>query len=200
MTEPFSLEVLPMNYERITSPGKLFDRSPRSVRSSVKATAEHCPECDQLMGFLAYRSRVPARDGGEAKCKRSFYLCTNQEAHGGKSAVFVARKSAGRKRLPDSERRTVSVATKLTDEEAAKLDQLRGQMGRGEWLREAAFKRAPSPIPEINRDAWAELSRVGGNLNQVAKKMNQGDEVDAEQVRALLDQVRNALLGVRDES
>jgi mobilization protein MobC len=35
----------------------------------------------------------------------------------------------------------------------------------------------PRPIPAINRTAWTELSRLAGNLNQLAHHANSGEGV-----------------------
>lgn len=45
-----------------------------------------------------------------------------------------------------------------------------------EFVRRAALKRRlpPAPPPQINRDIYQELSRIGNNLNQVARKIHQG--------------------------
>ena len=46
----------------------------------------------------------------------------------------------------------------------------------GEFCRVAALgKKLPAGIvPELNRKSWMELSRIGNNLNQIAKNLNQG--------------------------
>ena len=50
-------------------------------------------------------------------------------------------------------------------------------------------------IPEVNRQAWVELSRSASNLNQIAKKLNEGDQADIEQIRKELAAFRAALIG-----
>ncbi len=80
----------------------------------------------------------------------------------------------GPKPKPESEKRKHPVTCRLTDIEAVKVDERRGQMTRGEWIRTAALKRPPKIIPTVNREAWLALSKLAGNLNQIAKAVNQG--------------------------
>lgn len=91
------------------------------------------------------------------------------------------------------------VTCRLTDEEKAKVDQLRGAITRGEWLRRTALGRPPRMVPELNRQAWLELARLAGNLNQLAQAVNQGrkdlPQVDFEALRALTQQLRLELIG-----
>jgi Bacterial mobilisation protein (MobC) len=59
-----------------------------------------------------------------------------------------------------------------------------------EFVRRAALKRRlpPAPPPQINRDIYQELSRIGNNLNQVARKIHEGAvSVDLELVGTLTE-------------
>src|SRR5271170_460134 len=59
-----------------------------------------------------------------------------------------------------------------------------------EFVRRAALKRRmpPAPPPQINRDLYQELSRIGNNLNQVARKIHEGAvSVDLELVSTLTE-------------
>lgn len=100
--------------------------------------------------------------------------------------------------------RTVRVSVYLTEDEAGQLDQVRGGIGRGAWLRRAGLGRLPRVVPEVNQQAWAELSRVASNLNQYQRAINEGQAmpgpVDLSELRAAVDQLRRDLLGVSDES
>ena len=80
-------------------------------------------------------------------------------------------------------------------------------MQRGEYLRAASRGVLPPTIPAINREAWASLARVVGNLNQYQHRINDGLAAghDPELIQALADQVqklRAELLGIggADES
>ena len=59
----------------------------------------------------------------------------------------------------------------------------------------AALDRLPPMIPAVNQQAWVALSRSASNLNQIAKKLNEGDQADFEEVREVLAAFRAALIG-----
>lgn len=105
------------------------------------------------------------------------------------------RRRTGPKPLPATEKRNRCVSVRLNDSELAALDAKRGPYQRGEWFRMAALHRLPPMIPEVNRQAWVELSRSASNLNQIAKKLNEGDQADIEQIRKELAAFRAALIG-----
>jgi hypothetical protein len=56
-------------------------------------------------------------------------------------------------------------------------------------------------VPEINRQAYAELSRLASNLNQLARHLNStGHKITAQESEAvyrLLQEIRAGLLGVK---
>jgi hypothetical protein len=71
----------------------------------------------------------------------------------------------------------------------------------GVWLRTRALKRRlPRAIPEVNQQAWASLARVSGNLNQLARAINEGradrPAVDLAELRRLVDDLRRELIGL----
>lgn len=105
---------------------------------------------------------------------------------------------------PQAEQRRHSVSCRLTDAEIARLDDLRGEVSRGEWLRLAAMAKPPRIVPTVNKVAWADLSRAAGNLNQITRAINEGKlpvkDVPSVgkavmDVRAHLDAVRRLLIG-----
>lgn len=65
------------------------------------------------------------------------------------------------------------------------------------YLREAALSRLPPVIPELNKTAWVELSRIGGNLNQIAHQLNAGDSLPIAEIQQALGELRRALIGVK---
>lgn len=73
----------------------------------------------------------------------------------------------GRKPLPAELRRTHSVNCRLNGEELSILDSKRGKRQRGEWLRMAALDRLPPIISSLNKEKWAELGRLGSNINRI---------------------------------
>lgn len=74
-------------------------------------------------------------------------------------------------------------------------------MQRGEYLRAAGLhQRLPASIPEINREAWASLSRSAANLNQIARKINLAypeGVPSLEDVRETLADFRLRLIGAK---
>lgn len=113
----------------------------------------------------------------------------------------------GRPPLPDDQRRNHRVEFWLNDAEFADLSYLCEQSGmtKGEMVRALILKK---PIqwmktPAINRQAYAELGRIGSNVNQAAKLANRyGSEPDTKafaELYALLHSVRLDLLGVSDD-
>lgn len=80
--------------------------------------------------------------------------------------------------IPLVDPRTHCVSVRLNDNELQKLDNQRGRMARGEYLRCAALDELPPTIPALNQQAWVELSKAAGNLNQIAKKLNSIENAD----------------------
>lgn len=114
------------------------------------------------------------------------------------------RRRHGPKPRPEAEQRRHAVSCRLTDAELVRLDQLRGEVSRGEWLRLAAMAKPPRIVPTVNKVAWADLARAAGNLNQITRAINEGKlsvkDVPSVgravmDVRAQLDAVRRLLIG-----
>ena len=114
------------------------------------------------------------------------------------------RRRRGPAPRPPEELRLHSVSCRLTDAELVTLDERRGEVSRGEWLRLAAMAKPPRIVPTVNKVAWADLARAAGNLNQITRAINEGKMPvkDAPsvgravmKVRAQLDAVRRLLIG-----
>jgi hypothetical protein len=91
------------------------------------------------------------------------------------------------------------VSSRFNDAELAALDERRGKMARGEYLRCALFGQIPNEIPTINREAWESLARASNNLNQIARKLNTDNirpDIDIDAVNEALRNFRNTLIGV----
>jgi mobilization protein NikA len=118
------------------------------------------------------------------------------------------RRRYGPAPLSDDEKRNVSVSSRLNKAEATQLDRLRSTTGmqRGEYLRCAALHLLPPPprtVPAINDQAYRELGKLAGNLNQLQKSINSGQVHDCpvELVIELIQKVdllRFALLGITE--
>ncbi|MGZ4881774.1 MAG: plasmid mobilization protein [Halobacteriota archaeon] len=106
------------------------------------------------------------------------------------------KRRRGPEPLADPRRHCVNV--RFNDEEVKLLDSKRKGLARAEWLRCASIDKLPVVIPEINQKAYAELAKVGSNLNQVAKQLNIDTTSKSwEEIVALLKSVRGALIGVK---
>lgn len=108
---------------------------------------------------------------------------------------------------PAAVRRT-TIGVRVSTAESAALKTKAEAMGLtpAEWLRQAALSRRlpPPPAPAINRAEYADLARLAGNLNQLARLAHQGGpvSVDSELLLRLADEVaglRLALLSVKRE-
>ena len=105
--------------------------------------------------------------------------------------------------------RTATIGVRVSASEYALL-RLKSEhmaMTPGQWLREAALtRRLPSPpVSAINREHYAELGRLAGNLNQLTRLANEGRPVtvaDALLLRlsAEVRTLRLALIGASTES
>jgi hypothetical protein len=95
----------------------------------------------------------------------------------------------GPKPRPLEKKRGVRVSVYFTTDELAELDARRGGACRGRFLRSAGLgRRLAAAIPELNRQAWAEMARIAGNLNQVTRALNTGGQVhDADLVGILAE-------------
>ena len=115
----------------------------------------------------------------------------------------LPRRKRGPKPLALADKREHCVSVRLNSAELAWLDGARAgvRMQRGEYLRSASRGVLPPTIPQINREAWASLARVAGNLNQYQAQINGGlsNGHPPEVIRDLADLVqklRSQLLGI----
>lgn len=114
------------------------------------------------------------------------------------------RRGTGRKslRLPPEEVRDHTVSVRLNTGELQQLDAQRAplRMQRGEYLRTAALHKLPRTLPQLNREAWIELSRAAANLHQISRHMNMHDgelPCTIDQLRGELATFRAALIGAK---
>lgn len=69
--------------------------------------------------------------------------------------------------------RTHHVSSWFSDDELAELDQKRGKMRRGSFVRNASLGKKITAIPPIeNIKAWSALAHTTSNLNQLTKHFN----------------------------
>lgn len=78
------------------------------------------------------------------------------------------------------EKREIKLTIRLTSSEHEKLRDLAhaARLQLAEFVRAAALGReitaAPPSVPELNREAYSELGRLAGNLNQISHNLNLG--------------------------
>ncbi|MBK0127060.1 hypothetical protein IAE30_25285 [Pantoea sp. S61] len=106
------------------------------------------------------------------------------------------------KKLPPNRLRRYSVTVRLNEVELSKLNQSRGQLSRSCWLRSSALKQLPPSIPEVNKEAWHQLTASLQMLNNLTSFLIRrgsdaqplSNEVDT--LRLKLSHVRDALLSL----
>ena len=115
----------------------------------------------------------------------------------------LPRRKRGPKPLALADVRVFTVSVRLNSAELVALDSARKlvKMQRGEYLRTASCGVLPPTIPAINREAWASLARVAGNLNQYQAAINEGNATGyppevINSLRELVQKLRGELLGV----
>jgi hypothetical protein len=99
------------------------------------------------------------------------------------------------------DRRIHHVSSWFSDAELAELDQRRGKLRRGSFVRSAALD-VPllTPAPLENLKAWQALAHTTANLNQIAKQLNSHTTVDIREVQELIAELRNRLIGVANDA
>lgn len=94
--------------------------------------------------------------------------------------------------------RTVEIKIRLSVNEHEKLLAKRGKMRLATWVRETCLHGMPPIIPQLNLAALPELQRIGGNLNQIAHRLNSGEAADILKIRSEVHRLRGALLGATE--
>ena len=106
---------------------------------------------------------------------------------------------------PNGASKRYAITVRVTDAELSRIDRERARVHllRGPFVRLAAFKRLPSVIPSVNRDAWGELIAIAeeiANLNDwldAHPGSRRGDIVALlSSIARDLSQVRRFLLGL----
>lgn len=89
----------------------------------------------------------------------------------------------GRIELNHEERRDISIQFRVNKVEFEYLKELVEASGleRGHYIRREILKSEPvikRKMPEVNQKTYIQLSSLGNNLNQVAKKLNSNNDFD----------------------
>ena len=105
--------------------------------------------------------------------------------------------------------RSAVVPIRMTTEERERLKEAAKPFGvsLSEFVRRAALKRRMpvAAVAEVNRETYAQLCRVGNNLNQLVRAVNEGRvaQVDPKilaELKQLIKEVGFQTLGVQDDS
>ena len=103
-----------------------------------------------------------------------------------------AKNKGGRPRMADEDKARNQLTVYLTDIQLADLAEkaAKQNMSTSQWLIKAAVRKLPKSIPEINRSAYTDLGKVGGNLNQIARKLNEGGQVSVSYLLSEIDALK----------
>jgi len=86
----------------------------------------------------------------------------------------------GRPRVEDQNKRVVQVNIRLTEEEHKTVTQYAQASGLSpaNWMRRKVFtgKFPPVKLSPLEASMYNELRSIGVNLNQIARKVNQGED------------------------
>ncbi len=113
----------------------------------------------------------------------------------------------GRIELNHEERRDISIQFRVNKVEFEYLKELVEASGleRGHYIRREILKSEPvikRKMPEVNQKTYIQLSSLGNNLNQVAKKLNSNNDFDNTKVSEtnfLIKQVSKRLLEIQKD-
>lgn len=107
----------------------------------------------------------------------------------------IKKTKRGPKSLQPEEKRNFTVSCRLNLKEVQRLDNLRKRLTKGEFLRLCFINHVPQTIPEINQQAYFELSKVAGNLATLATAMRSGEFIQFDEIKTLLSEFRLKLIG-----
>lgn len=130
-------------------------------------------------------------------------MTTQKEAH---APLGVEKRAGGRPAKPESEKlKNVPLRMTAAERQEAEKNASDAGLTLSAYLRDRTLgKPLKATVPAINREAYAELARLAGNLNQIAAHMNAtGEMTDLIVLRAMIDDLnrevkilRLALLGI----
>lgn len=107
----------------------------------------------------------------------------------------------GRPKLSPLERRVVRLTAGFTTTELQKIEARANAAGVevSELIRHLVLNQQINSVPQVNRQAYAELARLAGNLNQLAHHLNAGSVAGAADLAGPLDATLNAVQQLRAE-
>lgn len=84
-----------------------------------------------------------------------------------KSIRPAIKQSSSLNNLIPEKIRTHCVSVRLNNAELSKLNTLRGNCAKGEWLRMASLQKLPTIVPPVNIDTWKTLGEINQKLNRI---------------------------------
>ena len=106
----------------------------------------------------------------------------------------------GRSAIPENLLRTHCVSVRMNSAELGRLDKARGKTQRGEWMRLAGLDRLPPIVPDLNREAWGDLGRLGSNLARILAAVEAGKLTQVgDGLRELVAETQAQIKGLRAE-
>lgn len=101
----------------------------------------------------------------------------------------VKKRAGGRPTVPEAEqRKPLSIRLSDSERKAAQAAATAAGMSLSAYMRELVNgKRVQAVVPEVNRQAYADLARLAGNLNQLTARLNAGGDAGDELPRLLRD-------------
>jgi hypothetical protein len=112
------------------------------------------------------------------------------------SNIPVIKQSSNLPDLIPQTLRTHCVSVRLNNAELSKLNTLRGDYAKGEWLRMASLQKLPTIVPPINLNAWKTLSEINQKLNRIALHIDSKSK-DSKLTNTELFAVRRQILEIR---
>jgi len=92
------------------------------------------------------------------------------------------------------------VSVRLNNFELSKLNTLRGNRAKGEWLRMASLQKLPTIVPTVNIDTWKTLGEINQKLNRIGLHIDSKSEdsklthTELFAVKRLIKELRQNLL------
>lgn len=92
------------------------------------------------------------------------------------------------------------VSVRLNNFELSKLNTLRGNRAKGEWLRMASLQKLPTIVPTVNIDTWKTLGEINQKLNRIGLHIDSKSEdsklthTELFAVKRLIKELRHNLL------
>lgn len=101
------------------------------------------------------------------------------------------------KKLPANRLRKHTITVRLNDIELKHVNDSRNQLSKSCWLRSSALQQLPPSVPELNQDAWQQLTSSLQKLNDLTTYLNRRGS-DAQPLSHELNALKVKLSHVRD--